>query len=1374
MAVKIEFDSNNQPLQPTLVLAERNGHKIGVIYNIDDFKFVDNLNDKTVFEFSINKTQNGTVNQYWDMIDNFKLVWIAEYDLWFEITIRINENDSTIKSVTGESICETELSQIYLFNIEINTQADIEREDYTIPTVLYNPSEPSASLLHRLMGKIPHYSIEHIDSSLANIQRTFSFDNITIYDAFQEIAEELQCIFIFNSGTDSNGKIARSISVYDLCDVCSDCGYRGTIAGVCPKCNSTNIVEGYGINSMVYVDSEYLGEDIELAVDTGAYKNCFKLEAGDDLMTATVVNCSPNGSNYLWRLDDVIRSDMSDELKSKLVEYDTAYSSFDGYSVDLYANYNEVLTEYQAIDSNLTMPLMVSQITSFAELMEYYYNTIDFEHYLKSECMPTESLENPTTLNEQLSIVNGLSGEYDVGVMSQLNTMSQTTATSYVLAMVRTYINQAYYEITIYGTPIYNTATHTWSGRFTITNLTDDSETGRTNTISLTLTNSYNVYVLQRINALLKNEDETKGDYLIDLFTSSNRVFCNKLKLHCLDNLNNYQQICQSVLNVLITYGAGDGSQNFYSIYDDSDDANEIYQDYLEKMDAINEEIFKRENDDLFIVRKIQSDLLRQKTIKQNSLDIERFLGATLWQELCSYRREQVYNNSNFISDGLENDELFERALEFIDLAKEELYKASTYQYSITASLKNLLAMQEFRSIIDNFSVGSWLHLKVNDNLYKLRLISYTIDYSKFNDIEVEFSDVLQVRKDKTDIASILNQASSLASSYDTVLYQAVKTKTNTQFIEDWVNKGLDATNVMITNNMENQEVIFDKHGILCRQYSDITNGYSPEQVKIIHKGLYYTNNNWQSVKTGIGNFIYYDPATGEYKNGYGVIADTIVANIILGSKVGIYNKNNSITLNQSGLTITANGTNGNKDLLCIQNDDGNGTIKKLLYMNSSGKLFIDGSDVKISVSAASDIISNVNSTTDSKISSYDATLQITLDGITTSVTDVQDDVDSLAEELSDWENYTTTLNTRVTNISTLAVNSDNITARVARVINGLVDNNGDALSKTDATTVSLTATAVKYAWDNISDYVSIENGGLYIKTGSAANATNLVVLNGSGLTINNGAITVKDYNNNNVFYTDATSHKTVFAGEMFIRLLRNGQSTLSSTLANRDGAIQCNSNGLSYQEYQDGYWYETIGFKTTGSGGTIKFWSLDNDEYNYVGRIRGAYWSQDATAEQNPGSNPSYLGWGYDLEIQAETNNNSSYGAVRIIGSNAAIRVGYGELLYYGSLLSTSDKRLKKNIIQLDDINTISVLNKLNPVKFNFIADERNIQHYGLIAQELLEVLQEHNIDTSKSALVSCSNNKYYSIGYTELIPLLIKAIQYQQKQIEQLQEER
>jgi hypothetical protein len=327
MAIDIKFDLVGNPEPPTIILANRNGNMLGQLdVDVNSIEFVNRFNDASEFSFIIHKYMNDKVVPLWDKVVDFKLVYCKEWDAWFEINIELDETNETVKTVFCTQLGHAELSQIMLYNIEINTEPDIERDDYKI-AILYDGDDPDASILNRLLkDKAPHYSIAYVSPTIAKIQRSFSFDGTSILDAFQEIAEEIGCLFRFYASIDENGVLRRKIAVYDLQQVCNDCDYRGEFTDKCPKCGSTNIKNGYGEDTLIFVTSDELAtEGIQLSTDTDSVKNCFKIEAGDDLMTATVRNCNPNGTDYIWYFSDNIKEDMSVDLVDRLESYNELY-----------------------------------------------------------------------------------------------------------------------------------------------------------------------------------------------------------------------------------------------------------------------------------------------------------------------------------------------------------------------------------------------------------------------------------------------------------------------------------------------------------------------------------------------------------------------------------------------------------------------------------------------------------------------------------------------------------------------------------------------------------------------------------------------------------------------------------------------------------------------------------------------------------------------------------------------------------------------------------------------------------------------------------------------------------------------------------------
>ena len=118
--------------------------------------------------------------------------------------------------------------------------------------------------------------------------------------------------------------------------------------------------------------------------------------------------------------------------------------------------------------------------------------------------------------------------------------------------------------------------------------------------------------------------------------------------------------------------------------------------------------------------------------------------------------------------------------------------------------------------------------------------------------------------------------------------------------------------------------------------------------------------------------------------------------------------------------------------------------------------------------------------------------------------------------------------------------------------------------------------------------------------------------------------------------------------------------------------------------------------------------------------------------------------------------------GDVRVTGTMSAATV-----------TQTSDYRLKTDIQDLSSDSYNKIMNlrpvsyKFNPADtFNYVypadAKEMQVRHYGLIAQEVQNILPD---------LVYENGDGILSINYIELIPLLISTLQEQQQQIANLQ---
>ena len=796
MGIKVAFDSNNQPQQPTLVLMTKGGRKIGKLPAVN-MQFRDVFNDHSEGRFDVYKKDCST--EVWDNTSDFKLIWARDWNEVYELTLDKKDSKGALsKSCQMSSLGEVELSQINLYEISINTEDDIARDDY-VPTVLYNPEDPKGSLMDRLLEKAPHYKIAHVDESIAGIQRTFdSFDGKSIYDAFKEVGEKEDILFIFHCYVDDKGKLHREISAYDLESVCNDCGHRGSFGRVCEECGSENLTFGYGEDTSILVSSDNLAEDITLSIDTTSVKNCMRITAGDDLMTATVAACNPNGTNYIWYISSALKNDMSPELVTAIESYEVLYDEYQNtheYTVDstVVDNYNALITkysEYEGFDkSEITSP-----IVGYASVMQDSYETIDFYYYLGHSFMPSPSMEPTTAEVEGAKLRSTLLENYENRVSvrnaTALAALSVQTANGTIVQLAKSIVSPRY-KVSIEGTSTLS-AEKVWNGTVNLKNNANEDDTFSV-ALELTFDANYEAYVAQTLDRVLAPKENDVVTDISALFKLSNAEFAEELKKHSLSNLGIIHDSCQSCLDVLIQQGIADGVTWSDTLY------QTLYLDgFLAKMDIIDAEVQLRETE-LGQIHDMMEALANMRNETHEILNLKNYLGD-LWLEFVSYRREEDYQDDNYISDGLTDADLFKKAMELTADADKELMKSAEFQHSLSSTIKNLLVMKEFQPIVEHFEVGNWIRSKIDGELFRLRLLDFEVNFQSIQNLSVTFSDTVKLADRLLDIRGILARASSMASSYGNTRRKAIRGNESYNQQQDWKQNGMSTGDVPITS----------------------------------------------------------------------------------------------------------------------------------------------------------------------------------------------------------------------------------------------------------------------------------------------------------------------------------------------------------------------------------------------------------------------------------------------------------------------------------------------------------------------------------------------------------------------------------------------
>lgn len=890
------LDMNNNVVTPTVVLCYRNKHKIGAIYPISEWSITPDMYNKNECSFKVYKEVNGIVTPLWDKIKDLKVIYIPEYNEYFQISIDKTQTNETVKTITGSNLGIAELSQTMLYNIEINTEDDIARDAYKM-AYIYDPVDVSSSLLGRILSKAPHYKIKHVDASLCKLVRSFSIDDKSIYDFLTgDLADELNCLVWVDS-------YDRSISLYDLENSCPKCGHRAENETICSECGTT-MTKGYGEYFNVPVSNDNLSDSISVTTKDDEVKNTFRIQGGDDVINAAIRAVNPNGTEYINRFAAFQTEDMSEELVDKINAYQELYES---------------------------------KKKPYKEIMNGLYDTIDQILYLTSSMMPSPETDD-TDANKELAKLTA--DNLGMIAVQNLRIAGVTTVNNAVKSMADIYMS-AGYKVEIASSTYSN---QVWNGKFKVTSVDDEDDTA-TNSFDITLliTDDYETFITQKIQKILDKQDISDEEY--------------DWTKYGLNRLSSFSDAYQSCIDVLIDAGVGDPSHEFYS---------SIYLTYYNKKLEVDKEIQVREAQ-IKEQEDKESEYEKQRDKIQAELNFENYLGKDLYGEYCLYRREDTYQNDNYISDGLSNSEILAKAEELLEVAQKEIVKASELQVDLSTDVGNIWTIDEFKDVLSQWKCGNWIRVICDDDIYKLRLLNYTIKDSDFSKISCDFSSVLKVSDGISDIKSVLDSAKSMAGSYESVKHQAKQANKTTDTVHSWVDEGLNTTALAIKDS-NNEEVTYDNHGLRCRQYDDVSDTYADEQLQIVHNTLAITDDNWKTVKTAIGKIHYEDPEhPGDMLSAYGVIGETIVGKLLLGEALGIYNDGGSLKFDKNGLSIS-NGTNSfvvnpnDETLISLSNNNG-----KILWVDTKGGLHLrgDGSGLDITsneaISGVSSAISQLN-----------------------------------------------------------------------------------------------------------------------------------------------------------------------------------------------------------------------------------------------------------------------------------------------------------------------------------------------------------------------------------------------------------------------------
>lgn len=962
-----------------------------------------------------------------------------------------------------------------------------------------------------------------------------------------------------------------------------------------------------------------------------------------------------------------------------------------------------------------------TSLTGQSALVTAYFNSIDLESFVQTKMAPTYEME----VYDKHHALSLLTSE-NIGTVSVSGFGSGTVKTvveNAILQAAKTIINTALFKVSIANssyTYIAGADSGKWNGRFTITDLQDDNPTTNTVTgsadITITVDGNVEAYCKNRIKYIMSQSDLPVANNLYDLSMSESEIH-SQILLYSIDNLKIISNVMQSCMDVLM--------EKISEITDRSI-GNPVYSkltEYYEKYKRRQENITARINtlsDYISKVHKFGLLMLAYISEVQNILDFQKYLETyshehktqNLWDVFNYYRREDTYTNENIISDSLDtNADVVQYAGYLMDFAKKEAVKAGTPQITISTTLNNLLALPEFSPIIDSFDVGNWIRVRTDiqndrleDPIYKLRLLSYKISFDDVQSIDVEFSTATNTWSGLRDVQDVIASAQSMASSYTTIAKQVDKNESATATVNRWVNNGLDLTNQKIVSDANNQNILIDEHGILGRRYDDISDVYDPCQIKILNNGLYTTHDDWETIDAGVGKFMWKNPDKDwAEEETYGIIARKIVGEQLLGEDLRITNATGSLTFDVNGLVVK-----NSKNTISINPNENAFEIRKgnekQLYIDTDGNINLSG-DAKISWANITDAKSNVTQITKDTI----ATENLVANNLKVNAANIQGKL--IAEQID-------TKGLIAENISGNTITGKTINGGQINIGSGnfVVDSSGNLITK---------------------GTMSLGNGKL---TYDGSSLTVSGTINAIGGTFSGNITSTGTITGGTITGTDIIAESFKYEDEKYIVELSEGLEIINKSenvetsyyIKGSAGAIEISANDICFYKGKSIPYYD-IGSIGYGDG---KFYltgslELDNNIVVYGDTIRidcgstnavylSARWIDESIhsiLSRDTDGLTTYLGW------SGTGKDENTYTTCTVLrGSSVRLKSTTGTTV-------SSDERLKNSFKPLNEFSEVFM--DLPATAFKYNNGQSGRYHFGFKAQDVRDAFLKHGYTT-------------------------------------------
>lgn len=312
---------------------------------------------------------------------------------------------------------------------------------------------------------------------------------------------------------------------------------------------------------------------------------------------------------------------------------------------------------------------------------------------------------------------------------------------------------------------------------------------------------------------------------------------------------------------------------------DEDSDEYKAYISNLNKLNATKKELEKKQKaveDIQTQIQKVQNEI----TLISEDISVNKNFTPENLDRLSLFLREDEYSDDCFYVSEIDTDlDKINTQKELLVAGQKELKKISQPKLSFSASMKNIYAMPEFAPILNQFSLGNFVKVKLRDNfIKKARLLEVQLNFSDLSNFSCTFGDLLSA-KDQGDIhADLLSQAVSAGKAVASGSSYWQKGYDVATAIDERIRNGLIDATTSIKSNSAGQSVSWDNYGIHLRKVVDGV--LDNHEGWITNNKFLYSDDNFQTTKSVFGNY------TINGEEYWGILAGCVRAGLVEGSSI--------------------------------------------------------------------------------------------------------------------------------------------------------------------------------------------------------------------------------------------------------------------------------------------------------------------------------------------------------------------------------------------------------------------------------------------------------------------------------------------------------